>query len=291
STVPPRTGCSRPATGRTFLVRFPTWVGSRMWTLGGRLAGPGRVTVQGVEEPRVPLTRRLTFAHLVAIDVTVAVLLTLILVGSARAPRRMPLHLGVPVAVGILLACVAATGVGLRRWRPLTALALTLAAEAMLVFLGFAVDPMIAAAIVLYMVALVKPARIAVGALIGVGVTLGVLALITPVGVSGSAAGITRLEANFGKAAGTAIVLLAAWAAGRAVRGGRAYAEGLREQGERRAEAEGDQGRRGAAADRPGTARRGGAQHERGGRAGGRRRVGDRQQPAGGGQGTRRDRD
>src|ERR1017187_1420804 len=130
STVPLRTGCARPATGRTFLVRFPTWVGSRMWTLGGRLAGPGRVTVQGVEEPRVPLTRRLTFAHLVAIDVTVAVLLTLILVGSARAPRRMPLHLGVPVAVGILLACVAATGVGLRRWRPLTALALTLVGSA-----------------------------------------------------------------------------------------------------------------------------------------------------------------
>src|ERR1039457_3588768 len=217
STVPLRTGCARPATGRTFLVRFPTWVGSRMWTLGGRLAGPGRVTVQGVEEPRVPLTRRLTFAHLVAIDVTVAVLLTL------------------------LLVCVAATGVGLRRWRPLTALALTLAAEAMLVFLGFAVDPMIAVAIVLYMVALVKPARIAVGALIGVGVTLGVLALITPVGVSGSAAGITRLEANFGKAAGTAIVLLAAWAAGRAVRAGRAYAEGLREQAERRAGAKVDQ--------------------------------------------------
>jgi signal transduction histidine kinase len=221
-----------------------------MWTLGGRLAGPGRVTVQGVEEPRVPLTRRLTFAHLVAIDVTVAVLLTLILVGSAQAPRRMPLHLGVPVAVGILLVCVAATGVGLRRWRPLTALALTLAAEAMLVFLGFAVDPMIAAAIVLYMVALVKPARIAVGALIGVGVTLGVLALITPVGVSGSAAGITRLEANFGKAAGTAIVLLAAWAAGRAVRAGRAYAEGLREQAERRAEAKVDQARRAVAEER-----------------------------------------
>jgi signal transduction histidine kinase len=203
-----------------------------------------------VEEPRVPLTRRLTFAHLVIIDATVAVLVTLVLVGSAQAPRRMPLHDGVPVGVGIFLVCVATTGVGLRRWRPLTALALTLAAEAVLVFFGFVVDPMIAAAIVLYMVALVKPARTAVGALIGVGVTLGVLALITPVGVSGSALGVIRLEANFGKAAGTAIVLLAAWAAGRAVRAGRAYAEGLREQAERRAEAKVDQARRAVAEER-----------------------------------------
>ncbi len=221
-----------------------------MWPLGGRLAGPGRVTVQGVEEPRVPLTRRLTFAHLVAIDATVAVLVTFILVGSARAPQRMPLHLGVPLGVGIFLACAAAAGIGLRRWRPLTALALTLAAEAALVFLGFAVDPMIAAAIVLYTVAVVKPARIAVGALIGVGVTLGVLAFITPAGVSGSVHGITRLEANFGKAAGTAIVLLAAWVAGRAGRAGRAYAEGLREQAERRAAAKVDQARRAVAEER-----------------------------------------
>src|ERR1700726_1169537 len=167
-----------PATGRTFPVRFATWVGSRMPTLGGRLAGPGRVTVQGVEEPRAPLTRRLTFAHLVAIDATVAVLLTLLLVGSTETSRRMPLHLGLPAGAGIFLVCVAATGVGLRRWRPLPALAITLGPEAGLGFLGFVVDPMIAAAIVLYMVALVKPARIAVSALTGVGVTLGVLALI-----------------------------------------------------------------------------------------------------------------
>ena len=85
-----------------------------MWPPVGRHAGPGRVTVQDVEEPRVPLTRRLTFANLVTIDVAAALLLAGVLVGAARAPRRV-LHLGVPVGVGIALVCVAAAGVALRR--------------------------------------------------------------------------------------------------------------------------------------------------------------------------------
>jgi signal transduction histidine kinase len=199
-----------------------------------------------VEEPRVPVTRRLTFAHLVIIDIVTAMLLTVILVGSALAPRRIPLHLGVPVGVGILAVCVATAGVGLRRWRPLTALAVTVAAEAMLVYFGFLADPMIAAAIVLYLVALVKPARTAVGALIAVGLTLAVLVLVTP----GTAAGASRVDANFGRAADTAVVLAAAWAAGRAVRAGRAYAEGLHEQAERRAEAKVDQAQRAVTEER-----------------------------------------
>jgi signal transduction histidine kinase len=202
-----------------------------------------------VEEPRVPLTRRLTFANLVTIDVAAALLLASVLVGAARAPRRV-LHLGVPVGVGIALVCVAAAGVALRRWRPLTALAVALAAQAVTVFLGFTVDPMLAVAAVLYVIGLVKPARTALGALGAVLLTLSVLALFTPAYVSGSGPGVTRVEANFGRAAGTAIVLLAAWAAGRAVRAGRAYAEGLREQAERRAEAKVDQARRAVAEER-----------------------------------------
>jgi signal transduction histidine kinase len=220
-----------------------------MWPPVGRHAGPGRVTVQDVEEPRVPLTRRLTFANLVTIDVAAALLLAGVLVGAARAPRGV-LHLGVPVGVGIALVCVAAAGVALRRWRPLTALAVALAAQAVTVFLGFTVDPMLAVAAVLYVIGLVKPARTALGALGAVLLTLSVLALFTPAYVSGSGPGVTRVEANFGRAAGTAIVLLAAWAAGRAVRAGRAYAEGLREQAERRAEAKVDQARRAVAEER-----------------------------------------
>jgi signal transduction histidine kinase len=203
-----------------------------------------------VEEPRAPLTRRLTSGNLVTIDMLAATLLAVILVGSARAPRRVPLHLGVPVSVGIVLVCVAAGGAGLRRWRPLTALAVTAATESAAVFFGFIVDPMLAVAAVLYVVALVKPARTAVGALLAVGLTLSVLAVIAPGSVAGGSPGITRLEANFSKAAGTAVVLLAALAAGRAVRAGRAYAEGLREQAERRAEAKVDQARRAVTEER-----------------------------------------
>jgi len=198
----------------------------------------------------VPLTRRLTFANLVTIDVAAALLLAGVLAGAARTPRRVPLHLGVPVGVGIALVCVASAGVALRRWRPLTALAVALAAQAVTVFLGFTVDPMLAVAAVLYMIGLVKPARTAVGALGAVLLTLSVLALLTPAYVSGSGPGVTRVEANFGHAAGTAIVLLAAWAAGRAVRAGRAYADGLREQAERRAEAKVDQARQAVAEER-----------------------------------------
>ena len=198
----------------------------------------------------MPLTRRLTFANLVTIDVTAALLLAGVLAGAARTPRRVPLHLGVPVGVGIALVCAASAGVAFRRWRPLTALAVALAAQAVTVFLGFTVDPMLAVAAVLYMIGLVKPARTAVGALGAVLFTLSVLALLTPAYVSGSGPGVTRVEANFGHAAGTAIVLLAAWAAGRAVRAGRAYADGLREQAERRAEAKVDQARRAVAEER-----------------------------------------
>lgn len=194
----------------------------------------------------MPFTRRLTFGRLLAIDVVAAVLLAVALVGAVRAPSRVRLHLGVPTGVGIALACVACAGVGLRRWRPLTALTLALPAEAVMVFLGFIADPMIAVAAVLYVVALVKPTRDAVRALIAVGLTLGVLMLVTPSSTSGA----SRIDANYGKAVGTAFVLLAAWSAGRAVRAARAYTKGLHEQAERRAEAKVDQARRAVAEER-----------------------------------------
>jgi signal transduction histidine kinase len=217
-----------------------------MWTPGGRPGGPGGVTVQGVEEPRAPLTRRLTFTHLVLLDTVLALLLAIIGVGSAEAQRRVPLHLGVPVWAGIAMVCVAAAGVGLRRWRPLTALTVVLAANTVTVYLGFTIDPMIAVAAVLYVVALSRPARTAAGALIAVEAALGVLLLIVPDPIPGT----NRIDANFGRAAGAAVVLLAAWSAGRAVRAGRAYAEGLREQAERRAGVKVDQARRAVTEER-----------------------------------------
>jgi signal transduction histidine kinase len=184
------------------------------------------------------------FRQLIGIDIVAAVLLAGLMAAAAESSRRI--HLGVPATTGIALAVSACAGVGLRRWRPLTALALALASEAAMVFLGFAADPMIAVTLVLYVVALAKPARVAVGALIAAVAALGVLALITP----GITDGAGRIDANFGRAAGTAVVLLAAWSAGRAVRAARAYADGLRDQAERRAEAKVDQARRAVAEER-----------------------------------------
>ena len=184
------------------------------------------------------------------IDGAAALLLAVVLGGAADAPRRALLHLGVPVGVGVALVCVASAGMWLRRWRPLTALAVTLAAEATTLLLGFTVDPMLAVAAVLYIVGLSKPTRVAVVAMVMVGTTLAALALLAPTDLSGAPRGTGRLEANFGPAAGTAVVLLAAWLAGRAVRAARAYAEGLREQAERRAEAQLDQARGALAEER-----------------------------------------
>ena len=198
-----------------------------------------------MREPRAPFTRRLTFAQLVAIDVIAAVLLAGALTGSAMAPRHSSLHLGVPAGVAIALACATAAGVALRRVRPLAALAVALMGEAALVFLGLAADPMIAVAAVLYVVALVKAGRTAAAALVAVGLVLAVLVFITP-----AAPGSGRVDQNAGHAASTLTVLLAAWAAGRAVRAGRVYATGLREQADRRAQAAVDQARRAVAEER-----------------------------------------
>lgn len=129
-----------------------------------------------MKDPPVPFTRPLKFAHLITIDVMAALLLAGVLLSAVQASQRMP---GVPIGLGIVLASAASAAIGLRRWRPLTALALALTAEAMSVFLGFVPDLMIVVAAALYVVALVKPVRTAMRALIAVGAALAVLCLIT----------------------------------------------------------------------------------------------------------------
>ena len=200
-----------------------------------------------MNKPRVPFTRRLTSAQLVAIDMVAAVLLAA-LAGSAQVSRHSSLHVGVPVGVAIALAGASAAGVGMRRTCPLTALAVALTGEATLVFLGLAADPMIAVAVVLYTVAQVKTKRTAAAALAAVGLALAALVLITP--AAAGTPGRDRVDQNIGHAASALTVLLAAWAAGRAVRVGRAYAAGLRAQAERRAQVEVDQARRAVAEER-----------------------------------------
>src|SRR6266567_5609292 len=71
--------------------------------------------------------------------------------------------------------------------------------------------------------------RSAAGALIAVGLALAVLVIIAPAAVPAGTPGHGRVDQNTGHAASALVVLLAAWAAGRAVRAGRAYTAGLRE--------------------------------------------------------------
>ena len=202
-----------------------------------------------MEPPRVPSAWRLTAAQLVVIDVAAAVLLAGALT-ELHLSRPAQAYLDVPSVAVIVMAAASAGGIALRRVRPLTSLAVALAGEAALVALGLAADPMITVAIVLYTVAQVKSRRTAAGALAAVGLALVVLVFTAPPAVPPGAAVSDRIDSNIGHAAYAFTVLLAAWAAGRAVRAGRAYAAGLREQAERRAQATVDRARRTVAEER-----------------------------------------
>ncbi len=262
-----------------------------MPSLDGCRAALAGFTVQGMEEPRMPFTRRLTFAHLVTIDIVAALLLA-VLGGFRMVPAA---GTAAPWRAG---RCGDLPGVRRRggcRAAPLAAADRAggdPGRQSVTVFLGFTVDPMIAVAAVLYTVGLVKAARIAMGALIPVGVTLAVLVLITTAGAPrGSNSGRRELRPG-GRDRCRAAGRLGRGprGTGRArVHGGTARAGRAAREAKVRPGTAGD--RRGAAADRPGTARRGRPQHERRRRAGGCGRVRDRQQPRGGGQGTGRDRD
>lgn len=202
-----------------------------------------------MERPRVPFTWHLTSAQLAVIDVIAAVLAAAVLTGlHFSRPAYSPLQ--VPSAVVIVMIVASAAGIALRRARPLISLAVTLTGESTLIALGLAADPMITVAAVLYMVAQVKSRRTAGTALAAVGLALVVLVFTAPPAVPPGTAVSDRVDYNIGHAAYAFTVLLAAWAAGRAVRAGRAYAAGLREQAARRAQAMVDQARRTVAEER-----------------------------------------
>jgi signal transduction histidine kinase len=202
-----------------------------------------------MELPRLPFARRLTPAQLVAVDVAAAVLLAGALTKFHLSRSAYP-SLDVPSVAVVVMVGASAAGIALRRLRPLTSLAVALAGESALIALGLAADPMITVAVVLYTVAQVKGRRMAAGALVTVGLTLVVLVFTAPPTAPPGTAGNDRIGSNISHAAYTFTVLLAAWAAGRAVRAGRAYAAGLREQAERRAQAALDQARRAVAEER-----------------------------------------
>lgn len=126
-----------------------------------------------------------------------------------------------------------------RRLAPLPVLVLVLAASVTSAYLGFSKDPMVAVAILSYTAAAAAPAGAAVAALILAEIGV-VITWHAPVAGASPLARVTA----------TALVQLAAWTTGFAVRTQRRYAAGLRQQAERRVQAEADRLRRTLAEER-----------------------------------------
>ncbi|GAB3965612.1 histidine kinase [Actinoallomurus acanthiterrae] len=193
-------------------------------------------------DQRPPFTRRLTFAHWVGLDVVVALLLTVALVSSAWDVRP---YFGVPMVIGVGLACAIAATVAIRRWRPVLALAMAVGGSVASAFLGFSKDPMVALALIVYMVALLRPARTAAVALVVVEVAMAVDAVAVRAAIP-----FTGPNSLTSQVVATGVVQLAAWCAGVAMRQARAYGEGLREQAERQAQIKVEQARRAISEER-----------------------------------------
>ena len=201
---------------------------------------PDAAGVTGQVTLRPPLTTRLRPWHWVAIDAVVAVLLAVaFLVGSTR-----PAY-GVPLWVAYLLALISTLPVAVRRLWPLPVLGVVLAGSVAAMAIGTGKDPYVAVAYVLYLVALRYPRRTAAAVLAGVLV-------LTAAGTAAGGAALGHNEASTVAArfVGSAVVIIAAWMIGVAVREQRAYTAGLREQAERRVQAQLAEGRRAATEER-----------------------------------------
>jgi len=190
--------------------------------------------------PRPPLTKRLRPGDWLAIDCVTAVLLAVVfLVGSTR-----PAY-GIPIWVAYVLALVSTLPVAVRRLWPLPDLAVVLAGSVAAMAIGTGKDPSVAVALALYLVPLRYPRRTSAAVLAGV---LAATAAGTVAG--GAALGYSEAGNVAARVAGEAVFLAASWAIGVAVREQRAYAAGVREQAERRVQAQLAEARRTVAEER-----------------------------------------
>jgi signal transduction histidine kinase len=189
---------------------------------------------------RPPLTTRLRPWHWIALDAVVALLLAAVFVVGSTHPAY-----GVPLWVAYLLALISTLPAAVRRLWPLPVLGVVLAGSAAAMVIGTGKDPSVVVAFVLYLVALRYPRRTSAAVLAGV------LALAA-VGVVAGGAALEDNKISGAAAHGltSALVLVAGWAIGVAVREQRAYTAGLREQSERRVQAQLAEGRHAAAEER-----------------------------------------
>jgi signal transduction histidine kinase len=174
-----------------------------------------------------PLTR-LRPGHWIAIDAVIAVLLLLVSGGPADIPDLPRWAAAVIVALAVLPAAAR------RRW-PRAVLALTAAGWAAMAALSFSVEPPLALAFVMYLIPVrltrTEALRLLAGSL--VVTAAGVIAFgLVRHGSYGT--GGMRAAAGLGLESG--LLIVSAWMIGYLVRLQRAYAAGLREQGDRQAE-------------------------------------------------------
>ena len=184
-----------------------------------------------------PWRRAAALAWLAA-DFAVALVLACVLrydvVATAHSARP-----GMSVEFAQGLAALMCIGVALRRLVPIPAVAWTVAASAAMIYFGYGKDPMTALALVLFTAAVQSRRLVALAAL--AGAELGIL-------VAASLPG--HMDAPAGRILSTALTLAAAWTIGFALRARRAFVAGLREQAERRVQAEVDRSKRALAEER-----------------------------------------
>ncbi|TCO53125.1 signal transduction histidine kinase [Actinocrispum wychmicini] len=196
------------------------------------------------EHPRAPFTHRLTFAHLVAVDVVFAVLVGL---NGWAAPDQLKRH-DLAVELFVVLLVGVCSAVAIRRWRPMVALALTLIGYVAFAAADFTKAPELPIVLVLYVVALVEPMRVALAGL-AAAIVMTIAGLVV--------ANVVAAGVWFGSwddwsllTASRVSPLLAGWAVGLAVRRHRGYQESQREQADRQAQHRVDQAHRTVAEER-----------------------------------------
>lgn len=209
-------------------------------------SGGGTVTVVRVEdvpaaELRVPVTRRLTVRHWVALDAALALFLGAGSVATVATGRNIAGPTGTASEVVRYLAIVAACApLPLRRLRPVPVLAVTVLADAVLIGLGRSVAAHLAAGLAMYSLAAATPNRLPLP-VVGAAVAPPLVAALA------SAGGRNVQSVVFAPA-----LVLVGWLAGENARARRAYAAGL---AERVAERERERARQAAAEERARIAR------------------------------------
>src|SRR6516225_4645815 len=180
---------------------------------------PGAVTGAGAADREVgpipvpPLSKQLQPWHWVAIDCVVAVLLAVVfLVGSTH-----PAY-GIPMWLAYVLALVSTLPAAVRRIWPLPVLGLVLAGSVAIMAIGTGKDPSVVVAFVLYLVALRYRWRVSLGALAG--------AVAGGAALSLDRLGGDRISGVASHIVTSAVVIVAAWMIGAAVRQQRAYTAG-----------------------------------------------------------------